>query len=293
MKKWKIILPILLIGVVLSLFFILKPKKQVFELEEKYYGENKITEIEGPELEKLINEKESFAIFVYQPMCITSSDFESVLNEFLKENKISIYKIAFSKLKELKVGDKINYYPSFILFENGKRIDFLEANKNEDLRFYESKEGFKDWFTKYIHLKEVNKNSSVSNETEAEETPAPSKNVHLENVKKEKNKVNIYFFWGDGCPHCEEEFKFFESIKEDYGKLYNLYPFEVWYNKENKENLELFARQMNDTIKGVPYTIIGNQTFKGFKESYKEELIKAIETESKKDFDVYFDKIKE
>ena len=54
MKKWKIILPILLIGVVLSLFFILKPKKQVFELEEKYYGENKITEIEGPELEKLI-----------------------------------------------------------------------------------------------------------------------------------------------------------------------------------------------------------------------------------------------
>ena len=135
MKKWLIGLPLLLLGVSLSLFFILKPKNKTFDLEEKYYGENKIIEIEGPELEKLINEKESFAIFVYQPMCITSSDFESVLNEFLKENKISIYKIAFSKLKELKVGDKINYYPSFILFENGKRIDFLEANKNVSLRF--------------------------------------------------------------------------------------------------------------------------------------------------------------
>ena len=59
MKKWKIILPILLIGVVLSLFSILKPKNKTFDLEEKYYGENKIIEIEGQELEKLINEKES------------------------------------------------------------------------------------------------------------------------------------------------------------------------------------------------------------------------------------------
>ncbi len=291
MKKWLIGLPLLL-GVSLSLFFVLKPKNKTFDLEEKYYGENKIIEIEGQELEKLINEKESFAVFVYQPMCITSSDFESVLNEFLEENKVTIYKIAFSSLKERKVGEEIKYYPSFILFQKGKRIDFLEANKEEDLRFYESKEGFKSWFTKYINLKEIKKKNPVSDEALKEETTTPNKNVQLESVTREENKVNIYFFWGDGCPHCEEEFKFFESIKEDYGKLYNLYPFEVWYNKENKENLDVFASQMNDTINGVPYTIIGNKTFKGFKESYKEEWIKAIETESKKDFDVYFDKIK-
>lgn len=291
MKKWLIGLPLLL-GVSLSLFFILKPKNKTFDLEEKYYGENKIIEIEGQELEKLINEKESFAVFVYQPMCITSSDFESVLNEFLEENKVTIYKIAFSSLKERKVGEEIKYYPSFILFQKGKRIDFLEANKEEDLRFYESKEGFKSWFTKYINLKEIKKKNPVSDEALKEETTTQNKNVQLESVTREENKVNIYFFWGDGCPHCEEEFKFFESIKEDYGKLYNLYPFEVWYNKENKENLDVFASQMNDTITGVPYTIIGNKTFKGFKESYKEEWIKTIETESKKDFDVYFDKIK-
>ncbi len=291
MKKWLIGLPLLL-GVSLSLFFILKPKNKTFDLEEKYYGENKIIEIEGQELEKLINEKESFAVFVYQPMCITSSDFESVLNEFLEENKVTIYKIAFSSLKERKVGEEIKYYPSFILFQKGKRIDFLEANKEEDLRFYESKEGFKSWFTKYINLKEIKKKNPVSDEALKEETTTQNKNVQLESVTREENKVNIYFFWGDGCPHCEEEFKFFESIKEDYGKLYNLYPFEVWYNKENKENLDVFASQMNDTINGVPYTIIGNKTFKGFKESYKEEWIKTIETESKKDFDVYFDKIK-
>ena len=180
-----------------------------------------------------------------------------------------------------------------MVFRKGKRIDFLEANKDEDLPFYESEEGFKKWFTKYINLKEGRTNNTVSDEVEKEKIPTQTKNVNLESVKREKNKVNIYFFWGEGCPHCEEEFKFFESIKEDYGKLYNLYPFEVWYNKENKENLEIFASHMNDTIKGVPYTIIGNKTFKGFTEAYKEEFKKAIETESKKDFDVYFDKIKE
>ena len=32
-------------------------------------------------------------------------------------------------------------------------IDFLESNKDEDVNYYTSKEGFKKWFTKYVKLK--------------------------------------------------------------------------------------------------------------------------------------------
>lgn len=116
---------------------------------------------------------------------------------------------------------------------------------------------------------------------------------NLENVKKEDNKVNIYFFWGNGCPHCADEHDFFKEIEVDYGQYFNLYTFEVWYNEENAKLLEIFADNMNDTISGVPYTIIGNNSFTGFNESKKDIIISAIKNQSNNNFDVYIDKIKE
>ena len=48
-----------------------------------------------------------------------------------------------------------------------------------------------------------------------------------------EQKVNIYFFHGDGCPHCEAEMKFFDNLEEEYKSKYNLYKFETWYNENN------------------------------------------------------------
>ena len=45
---------------------------------------------------------------------------------------------------------------------------------------------------------------------------------------------------------------------------------------------------MGDEVKGVPYTIIGNETFSGFGEKIKEQIKTAIKTQSKNSYDVYF-----
>jgi len=37
-------------------------------------------------------------------------------------------------------------------------------------------------------------------------------------AESQKEKINIYFFHGNGCPHCEDATKFFDSIKEKYGE---------------------------------------------------------------------------
>lgn len=269
-------------------------KTRPFYLENKYYNSNGMNEITYDELSDLTDDKKSFVVFVYQPMCITSSNFENVLNDFLKENQISIYKIAFSNIKDTSLGTKIKYYPSFIIYKNGKIVDFLEADKDEDVDIYTKKDSFTSWFTKYVKLRNnsTNKNNTSDEKLKNEEKNHTLVDVNLDNIKREENKVNIYFFWGDGCPHCEEEIAFFESIKETYGDYYNLYTFETWYNEENVRLAFTFAENMGDTITGVPYTIIGNKSFKGFKEKYKNEIIDAIENEHTNAFDVYFDKIK-
>lgn len=263
-----------------------------FYLENNYYGTSKMTEIKIEELNQLIDKKESFAVFIYQPMCVTSSDFENVLLDFLQDEQISIYKIAYSNIKDTEIGKSVKYYPSFIIYHQGKIVNFLEADKDEDLNYYTSKDGFKNWFTQYVKLRDniSNENKPSINEPIEEETN--QKEITIENVVREENKVNIYFFWGNGCPHCEKEFEFFESIKEKYGDCYNLYTFETWYHDKNAKLFYTFAESMGDDVKGVPYTIIGSVSFKGFNENYKKSMIDAIERQYKNSYDVYFDQIK-
>lgn len=145
------VIAILIISIVVILFN--NKSTSPFYLENNYYGKNNMTEIKMDELNHLIDKKESFAIFIYQPMCVISSDFEKILLDFLEDNKISIYKIAFSNIKRTSIGKLIKHYPSFIIYSNGKMIDFLEADKDEDVEYYSSKDGFERWFTKYVNLR--------------------------------------------------------------------------------------------------------------------------------------------
>lgn len=165
MKKKIIISSSIVLTLVIILLVILTNKKSstTFYLENNYYGANNITEIKIDELNQLIDNKESFTVFVYQSMCVTSSAFESVLYDFLEDEQISIYKIAFSNIKDTEIGKMVKYYPSFIIYNKGKIIDFLEADKDEDVNYYTSKDEFKSWFTRYIKLKDNSFNNNKYN----------------------------------------------------------------------------------------------------------------------------------
>lgn len=308
-KKWLIISIVALIIVVATIvvFLIFQNQNKIFSLESEYYNTGEKIKINISELEELISDKESFAVFVSQTMCLASSNFEVVINDFLEEYPITIYEINYSELKESDLGDFLEHYPSFVIYKNGKMVDFLDANADEDTDYYKTKEGFKNWFTQYVNLDNISKNQNLSDSTnqvtndnsndennidnESTEKPSNTVDVNLDNITKEEGKVNIYFFWGDGCPHCEEQFAFFDSIESEYGDLYNLYTFETWKNEKNAELLKIFSDAMEVESRGVPYTIIGEEVFTGFSESMESDFINAIVEEKDKSFDVYFDKI--
>ncbi len=57
--------------------------------------------------------------------------------------------------------------------------------------------------------------------------------------------------------------------------------------------MNTFAEAMGDEVKGIPYTVIGNETFVGFGTgSSEQKFLNAIEAGQKNKFDVYFDRIK-
>lgn len=89
--------------------------------------------------------------------------------------------------------------------------------------------------------------------------------------------LNIYLFYGDGCPHCKEEEKWLESYlkQNDFIKIHR---YEVWYNKDNQEKYSKVHDILNDTSSGIPYLIIGETVISGFDEEITPERIKnAVE----------------
>ncbi len=78
------------------------------------------------------------------------------------------------------------------------------------------------------------------------------------------NGVNVYFFRGDGCPHCEKEKIFLNGLKEKYPQI-TVRDFEVWKNRENRKIYAEFDKKLNASISGrVPFVVIGDKYITGY-----------------------------
>ncbi|MBQ2640255.1 MAG: hypothetical protein IJF92_05820 [Bacilli bacterium] len=99
----------------------------------------------------------------------------------------------------------------------------------------------------------------------------------ITNENIEKDKVNIYLFRGEGCPHCKEEEIWLSKIKNIYKDKINIYDYEVWHNKDNALLMKEVGKKFNYNVKGVPFTIIGDKYYVGFSETIKSDIKSRID----------------
>ena len=104
-----------------------------------------------------------------------------------------------------------------------------------------------------------------------------------------KDKVNIYFFNGEGCSHCEKFKTWIDEIKPEYGDLFELKEYETWSNEENAKLMNKVADIRGEEVEGVPYIVIGERSWIGFHESYTSEMITTIKSEFEKDSSERYD----
>lgn len=102
-------------------------------------------------------------------------------------------------------------------------------------------------------------------------------------VAVEDNKVKIYFFRGEGCPHCADAEEFFNSIEEEYGQYYKILDYETWYDSDNADLLQKVGEVRKEEISGVPYILIGDKSWSGYDDSYADDIKEAIKSEYEKD----------
>ena len=108
-------------------------------------------------------------------------------------------------------------------------------------------------------------------------------------LAKDKKPVNVYFFYGNGCPHCAEAEEFFDSIEDELGDQFNIKAYETWHDSDNVDLMNDVAEARKEEADGVPYIIIGNQSWNGYTSSYDDEIIDKIKSEYEKDADNRYD----
>ena len=108
---------------------------------------------------------------------------------------------------------------------------------------------------------------------------------------KGNNKVTLYLFHGDGCPHCAAEIEYLNSIEGKYKNL-EIVKYEVWYNEENAGLLQEVYNAFGITRNGVPTTVIGNTLIQGYGSSTGQRLERAINYYSENEYIDQIERIK-
>jgi len=81
--------------------------------------------------------------------------------------------------------------------------------------------------------------------------------------------IDIYFFYGNGCPHCAEEQEVLNFYAQNkYRDKIKVHQFEVYYNINNANLLVELAKEYGISSSGVPVIFIGEETFIGFGRGY-------------------------
>lgn len=116
---------------------------------------------------------------------------------------------------------------------------------------------------------------------EGEGEPVVTSEEGADAVDEADPRAKVYFFYGNGCPHCAEAEEWFASIQEAYGDRFVIEDYETWYDEENSQLMLDVATARNEYDPenfGVPYILIGDKSWMGFAEgTMADEIIAQID----------------
>lgn len=159
----------------------------------------------------------------------------------------------------------------------------IDLGEGQTVDSYISKDG-KKFFPQAYEISELEKtlNGSDEGQTQADVTgqnsgsTTTSANFNESASLSTEKKLAVYFFWGDGCPHCSNQKTFMAKWAEKYPDV-EIKTYETWNNQDNGAILEKLASAYGANVQGVPMTFIGDKYWVGYTDSLGAEMEKKID----------------
>jgi len=97
-------------------------------------------------LDELAAEKKNFVVYVSLPICNgDAAKFKQFVLDFQRKEKLSFVYITSDYIKDTFIYDTVKYFPSVIIIKEGKIINYLRYDSDEDVEYYKSYDGFAKW----------------------------------------------------------------------------------------------------------------------------------------------------
>ena len=121
-------------------------------LTDKYYdnSNNSFLEIDEDKINDL--KGDTYILYVFNSFCKFSIPCDSIFEEFMKNNNISIISIPYDKYKKTDFVKKVKYAPTIIIIHKNKIVAYLDADKDEDVDKYQDIKAFTNWVNQYVYL---------------------------------------------------------------------------------------------------------------------------------------------
>lgn len=97
-------------------------------------------------LDELAAEKKNFVVYVSLPICNgDAAKFKQFVLDFQRKENLSFVYITSDYIKDTFIYDTVKYFPSVIIIKEGKIINYLRYDSDEDVEYYKSYDGFAKW----------------------------------------------------------------------------------------------------------------------------------------------------
>ncbi len=123
-----------------------------FYLDKQYYGSSEFILVDEKDVLELQNKKSSYVLFTYNSYCTFQVPCDDIFLEYMKTNDIAFNSISYEDFSKTELINTVLYAPSVILVKDGKIVDYLDAENDEDLDKYQDVEAFSNWINQYINI---------------------------------------------------------------------------------------------------------------------------------------------
>jgi len=78
-----------------------------------------------------------------------------------------------------------------------------------------------------------------------------------------QERLDVYFFWGKGCPHCERETAFLKRLEAEEPRV-RVHYLEVWNDRANGDAFVEVVKRLALEDLAVPVTVVGDAAMVGY-----------------------------
>ena len=144
MKKIVLLIAIfLLTGCILN-------KTEKFYLNDEYYNKGDYISLDSSTLESI--KDNSMIIYTYNNFCNLPIHCENIFKEVMNKYKIDFISIPFAEFKKTSFYKDVSYAPSIVIVNNGKVVNYLKADSDNDYDKYQKSDVFEKWLNDYIYF---------------------------------------------------------------------------------------------------------------------------------------------